>query len=212
MLFSESLKELEIAAMGHSNKIVQGFQWHIHVHFQLDAFIYVLSELRHRTTGQQADRAWQQVETSFEHRPEMLNETKNSLYYAIGNLTLKAWAKREEAGGLYPQQLTPPRFISVLRSQRNIPAPAPPQQNTEWRGETPAAPSNRMIGYTSKTVPEQNAYDMAAEQWKNMEFGYDPVMPDITPNDWEYWQTLMDGDLPTYTGEGGETWGQQQYQ
>ena len=214
MLFSESLKELEIAAMGHSNKIVQGFQWHIHVHFQLDAFIYVLSELRHRTTGEQVDRAWQQVETSFEHRPEMLSETKNSLYYAIGNLTLKAWAKREEAGGLYqgPHQLTPPRFISVLRSQRNIASPAPPPPTAEWRGENSSANSNRMIGYTSNTLPEYSSYDTVAEQWKSMDFGYDMNMPDITPNDWEYWQTLMDGDLPTFTGDMAENWGQQQQQ
>lgn len=86
MIFSESLKCLEIAAMGHSNKLVQGFEWHTHVHFQLDAFIYVLSELRYRTQGEQTDRAWRQIETSYEHRPEMLTEMKNSLYHAIGNL------------------------------------------------------------------------------------------------------------------------------
>jgi hypothetical protein len=211
MLFTESLKELGIAAMGHSNKLVQGFQWHIHVYFQLDAFIYVLSELRIRTTGEQVELAWEYVEISFDHRPEMLNETKNSLYYAIGNLTLKAWAKREEAGGLYrgPHQLTPPRFISVLRSQRNIPAPAPPQSNTKWRTEIPAASTSRMT-VANITAPEYNGYDIATEQWKSMDFGYDMAMPDITPNDWEYWQTLMDGDLPTFTGDMTENWGQQQ--
>jgi hypothetical protein len=211
MLFSESLKELEIAAMGHSNKLVQGFQWHIHVHFQLDAFIYLLSELRHRTTGEQVDRAWQQVETSYEHRPEMLTETKNSLYYAIGNLTLKAWAKREEAGGLYqgPQQVTPPRFISVLRSQRNISAPAPPQPATEWRDSNAAVVSHRMIEYDNNPVPVYNNYDMGVEQWKTMDFGMDMTTPAFGPNDWEYWQTLMDGDLPTYTGDMSD-WSRQQ--
>jgi hypothetical protein len=210
MLFSESLKELEIATMRHSNKIVRGFQWHIHVHFSLNAFIYVLNELRHRTTGDQVDRAWQQVEASFENRPEMLQETKNSLYYAIRNLTLKAWAKREEAGGLYqdPHQLTPPRFISVLRSQRNIaapPAPAQPQQTVEWRGDNLSASSTQMVGYNSSTAPGYSAYDFGADQWKNMDFGYDINMPDITPNDWEYWQTLMDETLPTFTGDIPET-------
>ena len=212
MLFAESLKELEIAAMGHSNKLVQGFQWHIHVHFQLDAFIYILSELKVRTTGEEVDRAWELVETSLYNRPEMLHEIKNSLYYAIGNLTLKAWAKREEAWQ-GPHQLTAPRFISVLRSQRNIPVPPLPQLNTEWRTPIPAGNTNRMITFGNNPAPEYNGYDIATEQWKSMDFGYDMAMPDITSNDWEYWQTLMDGDLPTFTGDmGGETWGQPQQQ
>ncbi|KAG0648751.1 Aurofusarin cluster transcription factor aurR2 [Hyphodiscus hymeniophilus] len=207
MLFSESLKELEIATMGHSNKLVQGFLWH--------AFIYILSELRHRTTGDQVDRAWQQIETSFEQRPEMLSETKNSLYYAIGNLTLKAWARREEAGGLYQgsHQLAPPRFISVLRSQRNISTPTSSQLNTEWRDPNPVAPSNPMLQYGNNLVLAQAPYDASAEQWKNMNFGMDVTTPAFGPNDWAYWQTLMDGDLPTYTGEMSEnTYGQQMQQ
>ena len=214
MIFSESLKELEISAMGHSHKLVQGFQWHMHVHFQLDAFIYILSELRHRTSGEQVDRAWQQVETSFEHRPEMLSETKNSLYYAIGNLTLKAWAKREEAGGIYQgsHHLAPPRFISVLRSQRNISTPSPSQQNTEWRDSNPIVASNDTTKYNNRSLPVYNQYDMGAEQWKNVDFEMDSIMttPAFGPTDWAYWQTLMDGDLPTYTGDmPGNTWGPQ---
>ena len=213
MLFSESLKELEIAAMGHSNKLVQGFQWHTHVHFQLDAFIYVLSELRHRTVGEQVDRAWQQVETSFEHRPEMLSDNKNSLYYAIGNLTLKAWVKREEGGSFYQDShhLTPPRFISVLRAYRNISTRSPPQQsNTEWRDPNTAVAIGSMIDYSNSLVPAYNQYDIGAEQWKSMDFGMDMTTPAFGPNDWAYWQTLMDGDLPTYTGNmPGITWGQQ---
>jgi hypothetical protein len=211
MLFSESLKELEIAAEGFSNKLVQGFQWHISVHFQLDAFIYVLSELRYRTTGDQVDHAWRQVEISFENRPEMLNEVKNSLYYAIGNLTLKAWAKREEAGGIYQgsHQLTPPRFISVLRSRRKISTPAPPQPNTEWRDSNLVAAPDRLVEYEANFVPAYNPYELSAEQWKSMDFGLDSTMPDITSKDWEYWQTLMDGDLPTFNVS-AESWSRPQ--
>ena len=201
MIFSESLNALEIAAMGHLNEVVRGFLWHIHLHFSLDAFIYVLSELRHRTTGDQVDFAWQQVETAFEQRPEMLQETKNSLYYAIGNLTLKAWGKREEAGR---HQLTQPQFISVLRSQRNIsspPTPARPQQTVAWRGDKPPATSTQLVDYTTTTAPTYDQYDLGAQQWKTMDFGYDVNMPDITPNDWEYWQTLMDETLPNFTGD-----------
>jgi hypothetical protein len=215
MLFSESLKELQIAAMGHSNKLVSGFRWHIYAQFQLDAFIYIISELRDRTTGDQVDRAWQQVETSYEHRPEMLSETKHSLYYAIGNLTLRAWAKREEAVGLSQDSppFPPPRFIAVLRSQRNISTPTPSQPKTQWRDPNSAGDPNRVVGYENSLVPAYSPYDdIGAEQWKNMDFGMDMTTPAFGPNDWAYWQTLMDGDLPTYTGDIAETWGQQQQQ
>ena len=69
-----------------------------------------------------------------------------------------------------------------------------------------------MITFGNNPAPGYNGYDIATEQWKSMDFGYDMAMPDITPNDWEYWQTLMDGDLPTFTGDMTGGWGQQQQQ
>ncbi|KAA8572310.1 hypothetical protein EYC84_002935 [Monilinia fructicola] len=75
------------------------------------------NELRRRERGELVDKAWQQVELAYEFRADMLNDTKNSLYFALGNLVLKAWEKREE-GGHSADQITAPRFISILRSQR----------------------------------------------------------------------------------------------
>lgn len=204
MLFTESLKELEFDSLGHTNKCVQGYLWHVASHFQLDAFIYLLSELRHRTSGELVDRAWRQIELSFQNRPEMINDTKNSLYVAIGNLALKAWQKREEAQGNY--QVPPPRFISLLRAQRNISEvpkrlalPAPPAA-TQYMG------SNGVANY-GNNVPQNLTYNNVVGapqlQWAGPDaLGFDTNMPEITPVDWEYWQTLMDGDLPAYTGGG----------
>lgn len=201
MLFTESLKELEFDSLGHTTKCVQGYLWHVASHFQLDAFIYLLSELRHRTSGELVDRAWRQIELSFQNRPEMINNTKNSLYVAIGNLVLKAWQKREEAQGNY--QGPPPRFISLLRSQRNIADPprrpaleAPPPLN-QYMG------ANGVANY-GNNVPQQLTYNnIRGGQWQESDaaMGFDTTMPEITPVDWEYWQTLMDGDLPAYNGE-----------
>jgi hypothetical protein len=203
MLFTESLKELEFDSLGHTIKSVQRYLWHIHVHFQLDAFIYLISELRHRTSGDLVERAWQQVQHAFEYRPEIISNTKNSLYVAVGNLTLKAWQKREETKGV---QVPPPRFISLLRSQRRI--PDPPKPTTEFRNEDPYAESNRTIGFTNSGLSEYNTYHNSTGQWANVNFGFNSYMPmaEITPVDWEYWQTLMDGDLPAYTGDVGQNW------
>jgi hypothetical protein len=223
MVFSESLKGLEIASMGHARKEVKGFLWHTRVHFQLDAFIYILSELRFRTQGEMVDRAWKQVEQAYTDRPEMIKETRNALFFAMGNLCIKAWKAREEAGGLYQgtQLMAPPRFISILRSQRRIPEPPaqsqsqsqnqtqqlphqPPAPNTAFRSTDPYTNSNRLIDFATGGPSEHTHYvggPDAAENWNNVDFGYDMEMPEITPVDWAYWQTLMDGELPGFSAD-----------
>jgi hypothetical protein len=210
MLFTESLKEMEYDSLGYTSKSVRGYLWHISSHFQLDAFIYLISELRYRTTGDLVERAWQQIKFSFENRPEMITDTKNSLFLAIGNLALKAWAKREEAMGSYQ---APPRFISMLRSHRNIPDPPKPlaeiqnadpysmPHTTDFSKEPPPPP------------PQDSNFTNIEQQWGNWNPNpdVDINMPEITPVDWAYWQTLMDGDLPAWNGEtGGEFNGGQQ--
>ncbi|KAH8599545.1 hypothetical protein B0O99DRAFT_724405 [Bisporella sp. PMI_857] len=189
MLFKLSLNELEISSMVHGDNSIRGFMWHIQVHFQLDAFIYLLSELRSRVSGEEVDRAWKHVEFAFENRPEF-SETPRI-----------AWTKREEAGGLYggAQMTTPPRFISVLRSQRRI-AETPPQ-TTEYRSQEPRpkpalieAPPNEYL--TATNAYPNNVHEMS--QWNQSDFPIDMNMPDIAALDWEYYQTLLDGDLPAY--------------
>lgn len=195
MLFAESLKEIEYDSLGHNTKTIRGYLWHISSHFQLDAFIYIISELRHRTSGSFVERAWEQVRLSFENRPEMINDTKNSLYVAIGNLTLKAWAKREEALGSYQ---VPPRYISQLRSLRNIPDPPRPSEVTNANSYSEA----RMMDYSNDATTQFSSLTNTEQQWATWNPD-DLNMPEITPVDWAYWQTLMDGELPAYNGNVG---------
>jgi hypothetical protein len=207
MLWCESLKGLEVAVSTHLDKSIQRFLWHTYVQFHLDAFIYVLNELRVRTTGDLVERAWQQVEVAYNHRPEMITENKNTLYFAMGNLCLKAWAKYEEAGGRYRdgQMLPTPRYICLLRSQRKIPSQLPllpqlqqPTPETPIRHEEPYMASNQ-ANYTYAPAGH-DAYDPTTDQRSRNMIGNIP-MPEFTSDDWAYWQTLMDGDLPTYAGE-----------
>lgn len=207
MLWTESLKDLEISAAGHLDKAMHRFLWHTYVQFHLDAFIYVLSDLRNRTSGDLVERAWRQVEIAYDHRPEMLTENKNTLYFAMGTLCLKAWTKYEEAGGRYKgTQLQPvPGYISKLRAQRKIPEPpTPPPPQPQSQQLTPESlnlqdvsmGANQITDYSNYIPIGYNTPDASMNNWsRNM------TMPEITPVDWEYWQTLMDGDLPTYTGD-----------
>jgi hypothetical protein len=198
MLFTESLKELEFDTLGHTVKAVQGYLWHVHGHFQMDAFIYILSELRYRTSGDLVDRAWEQIKLSFDNRPELITDTKNSLYMAVGNLTLKAWQKREEVVG----HMLTPRFVTLLRAQRKIPEPSRAIVNT--RGNQTYQQTSQVIQHSGSHVPQQaflNNNFPSTENWGvDNGFDFDMTMPETTPVDWGYWQTLMDGDLPAYSG------------
>lgn len=229
MLFNESLKMLEYDGLGHSEKLVQRYLWHIHVHFQLDAFIYLLSELRRRERGELVDKAWQQVELAYEFRADMLNDTKNSLYFALGNLVLKAWEKREE-GGHSADQITAPRFISILRSQRQKHDQVPRSIERDDLSDPFATVNHWQMPGTAESyvrqkppdyippqpqpqpgLPMQMPIQIPQEQpWLASDSFLDTYtsMPDITAMDWEYWQTLLDGDLPAYTGQPGNTYGQ----
>ncbi|TGO82202.1 hypothetical protein BPOR_0892g00020 [Botrytis porri] len=226
MLFNESLKMLEYDGLGHSEKLVQRYLWHIHVHFQLDAFIYLLSELRRRERGELVDKAWQQVELAYEFRAEMLNDTKSTLYFALGNLVLKAWEKREE-GSRSPDQVTPPRFISILRSQRqkhdqvqrsieqhdDISDPFRTVNHWQMPATAESYVRQKPPDYIPPPQPSQPGPSMQMQMpqeqpWLASDSFLDTSMPDITPMDWEYWQTLLDGDLPAYTGQPGNNYDQ----
>jgi hypothetical protein len=91
MLFGLSQKILQYDSLVYSNKSLHRYVWHVRVYFQWHAFIYLLSELRVRRVGEEADQAWEQVEDSFQHHPEMISDSKYALYIAIRSLTLKAW-------------------------------------------------------------------------------------------------------------------------
>jgi hypothetical protein len=199
-LFEQCLNELEIDGLGHTVKSVEGFRWHIQDHFQMDAFIYLLSELRQRMTGDLVERAWHQVAIAYEYRPEMITNTKHALFFGVGNLTLKAWRKREESGVLNQggYEVATPQYITLLRARRN--SPEPPRQTAEFRNQESFTRSTGMTDFSSNLVPKSNKDPSMVDQWSTTDLTFDMTMPEITPIDWEYWNTLMDGDLPAYNG------------
>lgn len=190
MLFSTSLKMVEYDNLGSTTDTIRGYLWHMKVYLQLDAFIYLLSELRNRNEGDEVDRAWRQSGLVFKNHPEMVTNTKNSLFFAIGNLTLKAWEKRTAVLGhnqsLY--QVATPDFITSLRSYRK-PVPAQPTKSVA-NIKTNDSPSQS----THTTQVNHNddflGLEMAAE--------FDPTFldtyaeMDASPMDWEYWQGLLE--------------------
>jgi hypothetical protein len=93
MLFDLALYVITAQNMAYTVKEMQGFVWHINLQFQWKAFVFIVSELRHRTEGPEVVQAWKQVETTYEFHPSFDKQvTRRALPIAVSNLTLKAWA------------------------------------------------------------------------------------------------------------------------
>ena len=126
--FNAALKTLEYDNHICGSANLQKFLWHVRAHFQWDALIYVLSELRRRGSDADTARAWKQVEQKFTFNPEFIEETRKPLHLAVSNLCVKAWAARETAHAAQTPDvpLPTPRFIMLLRekhAKRKTPSP-----------------------------------------------------------------------------------------
>jgi hypothetical protein len=202
MLFKMCVEELEIDSHGHENPMIQRYMWHVHVYFQLDAFIFMLSELRVRTTGELADRAWEQVRRVFHHRPEFITDTRNALFAAVGKFVLKAWAKREEAilhmGSTTPEYITKLRAVKATSSSKSN--TESPQQHEPF--DYTVSPADLKYTDSGSFVTGELAPAHQIGMWGNPFNHPDVLMPGVTSMEWEYWQTLMDGELPTFTADG----------
>ena len=185
MLFNNSLVILKWQATVHQDTKFRGFLWNFHENFPLDGFIYILSDLQRRSVGQLADRGWEAVETIYKHRPELMTDARSTLKFALGNLTLKAWAQREQA---LEQQTKLPHFIAVLRAKRQESNPALAKNNVETA--TNQASEN--------TVPMQDTTYTSLEQWTPAETDWTSDLPNNDSADWEYWQSLLETDVPPY--------------
>lgn len=137
-LFDSAVRILERIHMG----IESDFTSHLFTHFTcaypLDAYIYVISELRRRFSGTKVDSAWQLVQTLYEEQPELVQEAGNCCFTALGDLTLEAWeARSRELLSISPslQPSTTPQFISLLRDKRskvNESIGLAPLSNSNW--------------------------------------------------------------------------------
>ena len=118
LVYNLSLNMIETDATVHVLPSLQRFVWHVDVYFQVDVFVVLLSELCHRPAMESTERAWRLINTVYHTHPELLGDDL-TLYAAIGNLTLRAWAIRE-ARMMRAQHghMDTPGFIADLRAKR----------------------------------------------------------------------------------------------
>ena len=195
MLFSTSVQILENDNLHHSTKSMQRFRWHSYVHFQWDALIYALSELRIRTLGDEVDGAWGQVNEIFEHHPEMITDKKNAIHIATANLTAKAW-KAHEAD--YSRQhrgsppLDSPRFIRMMCSQSKGPKAAEIVA-IDAKSSLPIQSFGNMAGGSQVNKPLENDEYPVSNLGSSLDSPFSSELGriDSSAMDWAEWDNLI---------------------
>lgn len=122
MLFQNGVLVLRLGEETRKSKYAVHLLSHMTERSQMDALVYVVSELRRRWAGDLVDMAWRVVEDLYKEHPELIEEETNTFYVALGDLTLEAWEARQidliRSHGAWESN-TVPQFIQSLRNKRD---------------------------------------------------------------------------------------------
>lgn len=127
--FMEALNMVEYDNLIQSSDMLQGFRWYTYAHFPLPAYLCLVSELRHRTTGELCERAWNVMIENHERRGLLRRHMRNPLHIAFGHYFVKAWDAREAAELQLGRVLPAPKIVQLLRNtvakwRRPLPPPS----------------------------------------------------------------------------------------
>lgn len=92
-----------------------GFSWFVRAGFHLDAMPLFTAKLYKRPTGRLSERAWIVLGSLHDLRPDLYDFSQKKIERQA-QLTLKAWAAREQALAQCGKQIEVPEFIQRLRS------------------------------------------------------------------------------------------------
>jgi hypothetical protein len=121
MLFESALTALEMVDVSLKGNLSSHLFIHMTFTYQLDAYIYIISDLRRRCSGERVALAWRLVEDLYIEHPELIDDTDNTFFVAIRNLTLEAWEARRKAlvhDHDTPKSKVTPQFVRLLWDQR----------------------------------------------------------------------------------------------
>lgn len=189
-----SLNMIENDNITHRNKSTDKFAWFINTNFQFPAFIYLISELRHRTRGELADRGWHAINEGFQSRISVVVERAQSpMFQATSALALKAWQAREMDFAAHGESLPePPDYILTLRKIFG----EPPSKHKKGSGGDPKylhTPADS-IAYGEAGERPQHAHGIAYNGMvAAAEAAPDPATnpTEWSPMDWTYWDELI---------------------
>ncbi|KAI1280188.1 fungal-specific transcription factor domain-containing protein [Xylaria sp. FL0933] len=117
-----------------------GFLWFVRGGFQLDALVLFTIKLYKRPTGKLTERAWAALDSLHDIHPELFDLSQKKVERQA-QLTLKAWAVREQALAQYGQQAEVPEFVQRLRQLTSL-SRAPSYSTSS---ESPASASQQFL-------------------------------------------------------------------
>ncbi|KAL2147789.1 hypothetical protein VTI28DRAFT_5561 [Corynascus sepedonium] len=168
--FMEALRMVEYDNIIQSSDMLQGFRWYTYAHFPLPAYLCLVSELRHRTTGELCERAWNVMIENHERRGLLRRLNRNPLHIAFGRYLVKAWDAREAAEFRLGRSLPTPKVVTLLRatlSKTKRPTLVPRGPNTSAMG-TPSEGHQVPVPPSMHPIPTNNPTGMGAVGDMNM--------------------------------------------
>jgi hypothetical protein len=124
--FMEALRMVEYDNAIQSSDMLQGFRWYTYAPFPRPAYLCLVSELRHRTTGELCERAWDVMIENHDRRGLLRQVNRNPLHIAFGRYFVKAWDAREAAELQLGRSLPTPKIVTLLRATLAKTSPPPP--------------------------------------------------------------------------------------
>jgi hypothetical protein len=114
--FLKAIEMLEYDDTIHTSDNLRGFHWYTQLQIPFPGYIFLASELVHRTSGELCERAWQAICNNHEHRG-LYHNLDSPMHMAFGHALLKAWISREQAELQLGRASEPPKLVNVLRQR-----------------------------------------------------------------------------------------------
>ena len=187
-LFTICLEMIEQDIFNHTTPCLRRFLWRLDMHTELDALVYVLSELQHQGTGPLVDKAWSLIAQTYVYHPDMITKTNDRLFVAVGNPALRSWDVRDAEcckHNMDPPEGSLPQFITLLRAQRM----------TSVINASPSSPRGSVIG----NAESETAHEAPNRVLGDVDGSFDPTLlsdtlpTDLYSMDWNYWDDLIWG-------------------
>ena len=180
-----------------NNPSLRGYVWHKYANYPLPAHIYLLCALRHRTSDEFSERAWQQLSESAERHmkndglnPRFAKANDNFIHYALGNLIVKAWEARESAFRNSSHDLPTPPFISEYRKQL---AEKKSRTQLVLNEKSTLLQTNQGVGNIAAQFPilDTDSIGIGQELDQSMLHGIFPS--NSSPTSWDFWNDMLQG-------------------
>ncbi|GKT45535.1 aurofusarin cluster transcription factor aurR2 [Colletotrichum spaethianum] len=115
-LFLEAIQMIEYDNVVQAADSLQGYKWYTYLHFPFPAYMFLVTELRHRLTGPMVERAWDAIAENHDRRG-LMSTLHSPMHIAFGNLFIKAWDAHEAGQQQIGKPVQEPMWITRLRQR-----------------------------------------------------------------------------------------------